>query len=207
MSRLGTTQWGEVVKLVWDKTNKFSEDFAPVKCYTFLDLELLSPWEMFGDMGQASNLLVKGIILKLGKDWELLHPNCHDLCKQLSCSLRVIVWKAISHIKIDLGNMKRIHCFSSYFVERFIQENEEMLTYASNVTSISLLPSAWCIILIIIETIRERVECIEMDFFIFFFHLAMWSMNAWCPSVSFIWQFLLTQWIKAVSSQKDFKGQ
>lgn len=103
--------------------------------------------------------------------------------------------------------MKRIHCFFSYFAECFIQENEEMLTYASNVTSISLLPSAWCIILIIIETIRERVECIEMDFFIFFFHLAMWSMNAWCPSVSFFWQFLLTQWIKAVSSQKDVRGQ
>lgn len=106
---------------------------------------------------------------------------------------RVIVQKAISHIKIDLRNMKRIHCFSSYFVERFIQENEEMLTYASNVTFTSLLPSAWCIILIIIEAIREGVGCIEMDFFIFFFHLAMWSMNAWCPSVSFTGQFLLTQ--------------
>lgn len=176
-----------VLQLVGDNSSKSSKDFASVVCY-----KILGPGPYLGKSfdirTEYPNYLLKG---SYETDCDLLPPNHHGLLQQISFSFRVLVWKGISHIEVTFGENKK-NSFSSHLVKQFIQENEEMLTYAWNVTSIWVLPSAWYIILIIIQTIRGSVECLEMDLFIFFLHLAMWSMNAWCPSVSFIWQFLLT---------------
>lgn len=135
-----------VIQLVGDNSSKSSKDFTSVVCYTSLGL---GPYlgKGFELRTKHPNYLLKG---SYENDCELLHPNHHGLPRQISCSFRVLVQKGISHTEIAFRKNKKNSFFLFPPCRALHTREEEILTYASNIISISILPSAWYIILIII---------------------------------------------------------